>query len=114
MTTARLRTTTDSGVVRAVLVGEIDLSNADAVGADLRRAITNQITGVSIDLTDVGYLDSAGLRVLFLLVDRLATLQIAVELVTPPGSPSRRVVEVSGLATLVPLDPPDEGTRAAT
>jgi anti-anti-sigma factor len=103
---ARVEAETEDGRVRIVVRGEVDLQNAGDVEAQLTEAISNQATMVSIDLADVAYLDSAGLRVLFHLVDRLATLQIAVELVSPLRSPSRRVIELSGLAALVPLDPP--------
>lgn len=106
MTDARVEAAAEDGRVRIVVRGEVDLQNAGDVEAQLTEAISNQATMVSIDLSDVGYLDSAGLRVLFHLVDRLATLQIGVELIAPLGSPSRRVIELSGLAALVPLDPP--------
>jgi anti-anti-sigma factor len=113
VTDAHVESATEDGRVRIVLSGEVDLDNADEVEAELTRAISNQATVVSLDLSGVAYLDSAGLRVLFQLVERLATLQIAVELVAPHGTPSRRVVELSGLAALVPLDPPLEGGAPA-
>jgi len=113
MTDARVEAATEDGRVRIALSGEVDLDNAGDVEAELARAISNQATVVSINLAGVAYLDSAGLRVLFHLVERLATLQIAVELVAPMGSPSRRVVELSGLAALVPLEPPLEGGAPA-
>ena len=106
MTDARVEAAVDDGRVRIVVRGEIDLQNAGDVEGQLTEAISNQARTVSIDLGEVAYLDSAGLRVLFHLVERLVTLQIAVELVTPLRSPSRRVIELSGLAALVPLDPP--------
>ena len=96
----------EDGRVRILVHGEVDLQNAADVEVQLTDAISNRATMVSIDLSDVDYLDSAGLRVLFHLVERLATLQIGVELVSPLRSPSRRVIELSGLAALVPLDPP--------
>lgn len=113
MTDARVEAATEDGRVRIALSGEVDLDNAGDVEAELARAISNRATLVSINLAGVAYLDSAGLRVLFHLVERLATLQIAVELVAPMGSPSRRVVELSGLAALVPLEPPLEGGAPA-
>ncbi len=106
MTDAHVEAAAEDGRVRIVVRGEVDLQNAGDVEAQLTEAISNQATMVSIDLSDVAYLDSAGLRVLFHLVDRLATLQIGVELIAPLRSPSRRVIELSGLAALVPLDPP--------
>ena len=113
MTDARVESATEDGRVRIALSGEVDLDNAGDVEAELARAISNQATLVSINLAGVAYLDSVGLRVIFRLVERLATLQIAVELVAPMGSPSRRVVELSGLAALVPLEPPLEGGAPA-
>ena len=113
MSDARIDAVTDDGLVRIVVRGEVDLHNAGEVDTQMRQAISNQTTAVSIDLADVDYIDSAGLRVLFHLADRLATLQITVELVAPVGSPSRRVIELSGLAALVPLDPPVEGAAPA-
>jgi anti-anti-sigma factor len=105
VTGAQVNAVVDGDVVRISLVGEIDLSNADTVGSELVDAISNRASAVVLDLAGVRYLDSAGLRVLFLLVGRLDTLQIGLEVSAPIGSPARRVVELSGLAALVPLDP---------
>jgi anti-anti-sigma factor len=102
----------DGDVVRISLRGEVDLSNADLVQAELVDAISNRASAVVLDLAGVRYLDSAGLRVLFLLVGRLETLQIGLEVSAPIGSPARRVVELSGLAALVPLDPAVEHTAS--
>jgi anti-anti-sigma factor len=106
VTSARVDARTEGGDVRLALGGEIDLDNASTVEGQLVAAITNHTERVTLDLTDVEYLDSAGLRVLFHLVDRLTTLQIGVTLVSPLTSPSRRAIELSGLGTLVRMDPP--------
>ena len=106
---ARVTAVPDGGRIRLVVSGEVDLANADAVEADLLRAITNQVVDVSLDLGDVAYLDSAGLRVLFHLVDRLATLQIAVEVAASMGSPARRVVESLGPRRARRARPADRG-----
>jgi anti-anti-sigma factor len=106
MTTAAVDVTVDDGSVRISVSGEVDLANATAVEDQVVAAITNQATSVSVDLGDVDYMDSAGLRILFSLASRLAGLQIALEVVAPVGSSARRLVEVSGLASLVVLRPP--------
>jgi anti-anti-sigma factor len=111
MTDASVDIAVDGGRVRIAIGGEVDLANAGAVEEQIIAAITNQVTCVSVDLGDVDYIDSAGLRIFFSLAPRLTALQIALELVAPVGSPSRRVIEVSGLAALVPLEPPRD--RAA-
>lgn len=111
MTDARVQVAADGGAVRIALGGEIDMANAALVEEEISAAITNQVTMVSIDLSDVTYLDSAGLRVLFALVDRLPTLQIALELISPLNSPARRIVELSGLTGIVSVKP--EGPHPA-
>ena len=81
--------------------GEVDLANHEAVEQEINQAISNQITLVELDLTDVAFIDSAGLRSLFGLVSRLNRLQITLELVAPEPSPARRVIELSGLESMV-------------
>jgi hypothetical protein len=41
--------------------------------------------------------------VLFTLANRLAILQIALRLVVPERSPVRRVIDLSGMATAIPV-----------
>jgi anti-anti-sigma factor len=91
--------------VRIVVGGEIDLANAAAVKRQIVEAISNQLTEVTLDLTTLIYIDSAGLRVLFTLGTRLETLQIALELLVPTESPIRKMIELSGIAAAIPVRP---------
>jgi anti-anti-sigma factor len=91
--------------LRVVVAGEIDLANATDVEKRILEAISNQLTDVTVDLRDVEYIDSAGLRVLFTLATRLATLQIGLVLLVAPESPIRRVLEVSGVTAAIPVRP---------
>ncbi|WP_329791502.1 STAS domain-containing protein [Lentzea sp. DG1S-22] len=76
-----------AGTVVVKAVGEIDMSNSDALAAAL-----DDIPGrLVLDLTEVEYLDSAGLSVLFGHADRI-------ELVTT--SLLEPVVAISGLAEM--------------
>ncbi|HYH30631.1 MAG TPA: STAS domain-containing protein [Pseudonocardia sp.] len=95
---------TGSHAVRIVLDGEIDLANVGTVEAQLLEAISNQLVDVTVDLTGVSYIDSAGLRVLFLLGARLETLQIGFHLVVPPDSAVRKVVDLSGIAAIASVE----------
>jgi anti-anti-sigma factor len=74
MTTARVDVEPDDGAVRIVIAGEVDFANAAAVEEQIVAAITNQVTGVSVDLREVDYIDSAGLRIFFALGPSLAAL----------------------------------------
>ena len=90
--------TTRSRGVRITVTGEIDMENAARVEQQILAAISNQLTNVILDLGGLDYIDSAGLRVLFTLGTRLDTLQITLELVVPPESPIRRVIDLCGLS----------------
>jgi anti-anti-sigma factor len=75
------------GVIQLTAVGDIDMSNTDA----LAEAIETTQGPLVIDLTAVEYLDSAGLNVLFRHSDRVEL--IATPLLAP-------VLEISGLTQL--------------
>ncbi|ASR38313.1 anti-anti-sigma factor [Prauserella marina] len=89
--------------VDLAISGEIDLSNSAVVRDRLFASISNRVTAVRIDLSGLDYIDSAGLRILFALADRLRLLQTSCELMVPPGSPTQKVIQLSGLDTLVTL-----------
>jgi anti-anti-sigma factor len=89
------------GGVRITVAGELDMDNAASIEQQILAAISNQLTSVTLDLSGLDFIDSAGLRVLFTLGTRLAILQIAFQLVVPPESPIRRMVDVSGLSGTV-------------
>jgi anti-anti-sigma factor len=90
--------------VRITIGGEVDLENANDVEDQLAAAIPNETNAVTLELADLEYLDSAGLRVLFALAARLEVLQIELHVDVPPGSHTRRVLQLSGFESLASLD----------
>jgi stage II sporulation protein AA (anti-sigma F factor antagonist) len=103
---AHLDIDVDGGRVRVVVTGEIDLFNAADIEARLLAEITNETTAVELDVTDVRYIDSAGLRVIFSLTTLLRRSQTDLRIVALPRTPARFAIEVSGMATICPLEPP--------
>ncbi|MGQ0480558.1 MAG: STAS domain-containing protein [Pseudonocardia sp.] len=97
--------TTTENVLGITIVGEIDLSNAVEVEDRILDLTTNQLTAIVIDLTDLTYIDSAGLKVLFTLATRLEISQIDLELVVPPDSPVRSAIEITGMASVASIRP---------
>ena len=91
------------GSVIARLSGDIDLSNAQALKRSIAESISNQELRLVVDLSAVGYLDSAGIAMLFDLSRRLAEHQQELILLVPAESPVRRSLEVSGWPTDVPI-----------
>ena len=105
MTTATVNAAADGPLVRIVVTGEVDLSNAETVEGAIVAAISNEATEVTLDISRVGYLDSAGLRILYALAARLEILQITLQVEAPHGSVARHVIELTGLASVVNLTP---------
>jgi len=105
MTNATVTVHTEAAAVHITISGELDLANVATVEEQVMAAIGNAATTVLVDLTDLRYMDSSGLRILFLLSGRLEVLQIAMAVVAPHGSPTRRVIEMSGFDSLVELRP---------
>ena len=90
-------------IVVARLKGEIDLSNARDLGADLVGAVPNSALGLVVDLTATSYLDSSGVHLLFDLADRLRRRQQQLRVVVPEGAPIRRVLRIVEMGDAVPV-----------
>ncbi|MFF8926913.1 STAS domain-containing protein [Streptomyces longwoodensis] len=82
------------GTHHLAVSGEIDMSNIDA----LADALSTTAGPLVLDLTDVEYLDSAGLSVLFAHADRLELIA------TPLLAPVLRVSGLTDLTTVHGID----------
>jgi anti-sigma B factor antagonist len=95
------------------LRGELDASNVDVAQSSLLECVGDDAPGLVIDLSDTTYLDSAGVRILFDLARRLRTRRQELRLVVPPEGVVRRVLVLTALADVVPLDDGvDDAVRA--
>ena len=101
----------DDGVVVASLSGEIDLSNAAEITDALLGGVPNEALGLVIDLSEVSYIDSAGVRMLAELDHRLGWRAQALRVVAPEESRSRRVLAIAGLERVLSLDITVEAAR---
>ena len=104
MTTATVVVHPEGDGVRIAIGGEVDLDNAETIEDQLAAAIPNETRAVTLELGKLEYLDSAGLRVLFALAARLEVLQIDLRVEAPSGSPSRRVLQLSGFEGVATLE----------
>lgn len=105
MSATKVESSAENGLMRVTLHGEIDLANAEAVEDELRVAISPQLSAVSVDLTDLIYIDSAGIRILYRLASQLQTLRIVPEFIVPLDAPARRLIELSGFESIAVLRP---------
>lgn len=86
------------------LEGEIDVSNALHIGDEIVAEVTNEPLGLVLDLSGVGYLDSSGVALLFGLVRSLHVRRQRLVLVVPETSPLWRLLKVTKLADVVPIE----------
>jgi anti-anti-sigma factor len=101
----------DRGGTRVVRVsGEVDLSNADEVMASIGREVPSEAARVVVDLSATSYLDSSGIAMIFRLAERLRYSRQELRLVVPAMAPIRRVVELTNMSQVIPVD--DEVTAA--
>ena len=104
----------EGDVVIAALTGEIDLSNARAIGSVVAGGVPNDAVALVLDLSDVTYLDSSGVHLVFDLVQRLGGRQQKLVLVVPEGSKIRRVLDLVNIDAVVPIGRTvDEATATA-
>jgi anti-sigma B factor antagonist len=76
----------DGDVVVASVRGEIDLSNAGDLGDAIRRRLTNEALALVLELTEVEYLDSSGIHLIYELHDRLRNRGQDIRVVIAPGA----------------------------
>ena len=111
---ARVEFDSASGVPVARVVGEIDLSNAgDVLESSIEGAFSDSAGTLLVDLTGVTYMDSAGIRALFELGERLAAVGKRMIAIVPEESPIRRVLELADAQTAIALQTDLEGAVAA-
>jgi anti-anti-sigma factor len=88
----------------ARLQGEIDRSNAASLERDIIAAIPNTAAGLVLELSAVDYMDSSGIRMLFVLHSQLEQRGQRVRAVVPDTTPIKHVLDTLGVGTLIPLD----------
>ena len=84
--------------------GEIDLSNAQEVSSAIGSVMGRESRRLVVDLSNITYLDSAGVALLLRLAERLQTRRRQLHLVVPRGSPVRRVLVFTGLPRVIPVE----------
>jgi anti-anti-sigma factor len=92
----RIDTRDDDGVAVVALNGEFDLAGVERFDAELRRLEAASPGVLVVDLTDLQFMDSSGLRALVMADQRARRTQRRLAIV--PGPPAvRRVFEITQL-----------------
>jgi anti-sigma B factor antagonist len=83
--------------VVAIVTGEVDMSNAATVRQQIAESVTPDDDAVIVDLSELSFIDSAGLHSLIELGTVLDERRQHLLLCLPPGSTIRRAIEIIGL-----------------
>jgi anti-sigma B factor antagonist len=87
----------EEGTVVAILTGEVDMSNAATVRLQIAESVTPDDDAVLVDLSELSFIDSAGLHSLIELGTVLDERRQKLLLCLPLGSTIRRAIEIIGL-----------------
>jgi anti-sigma B factor antagonist len=91
------------GIPVVSLSGELDITRSQALTQRLMGAADNRDIGLVVDLTEVTYIDSAAVNVLFEVAEALRQHQLAFAMVVPDGSLVDRVVTLVDLGSVARL-----------
>lgn len=90
---------------RVVLTGEFDLAAVTTVEEAIDHAFDGRTAALEIDLSQLTFVDSSGLRTIVEARDRAASNDVELRLV--PGIPAvQRVFQITGLDEVLPFRDP--------
>lgn len=101
MPMADVRFEREATIVVAVLTGEVDMSNAAPVRQQIAESVTSDEDALIVDLSELSFMDSAGLHAMIELGTVLDERRQQLLLCIPHGSPIERAIEIIGLPQAV-------------
>jgi anti-anti-sigma factor len=97
MPMAEVRYEREDETVVAIITGEVDMSNATSVRQQIAESVTPDDDAVIIDMSELSFIDSAGLHAMIELGTVLDERRQQLLLCLPPNSTIRRAIEIMGL-----------------
>lgn len=90
-------------VVVARLTGELDIAGADSIGQRIAEAVPSSARGVVVDMTELDFIDSSGVSMLFALARRVGSRRQELRVVAPAGKPVARVLDIVEFERAAPV-----------
>jgi anti-anti-sigma factor len=100
---AQLETEERGDVVVARLTGEVDVSCASHMGDRIASAVPTSARALVVDFSDLEFIDSSGVAMLFGISRRLTGRRQVLHVVAPAGQPVARVLEIVEFARAAPV-----------
>jgi anti-anti-sigma factor len=85
------------------VTGELDLRTVETLSRHLDDALGQRITALTVDLRELAFMDSCGLRFLIELNDRARQQAWQLRLITPKHEAAALVLRVTGADTALPF-----------
>jgi len=90
-------------IVVAHLAGELDLAGAPRAGEEIEEAVPSSARGLVVDFSELDFIDSSGIAMLFNLARRLGGRRQQLRVVAEPGKPVARVLDIVEFERAAPL-----------
>jgi anti-anti-sigma factor len=90
-------------IVLAHVTGELDISGAPHAGERIAEAVPTSARGLVVDMSELDFIDSSGVAMLFGLVRRLSSRRQELRVVAPKGRPVARVLEIVEFQRAAPI-----------
>ncbi len=91
-------------VIVARLTGELDIAGAPSTGNQIEEAVPTSARGLVVDMSELEFIDSSGVAMLFGLVRRLSSRRQELRVVAPAGRPVARVLEIVEFDRAAPVN----------
>jgi anti-sigma B factor antagonist len=90
-------------VVVAVLTGELDIAVAEQTGRKIGASVPSSARGVVVDMTELEFMDSSGVSMLFGLARQVGSHRQELRVVAPAGRPVARVLQIVEFERAAPV-----------
>jgi anti-anti-sigma factor len=100
---ARLKIEERGEVTVAIVHGELDISNASATGDSIAAELRIHSRGLVVDFSELEFLDSSAISMLFGLARRLGERRQELHLVAPRGGAVERVLDIVEFERAAPV-----------
>jgi anti-sigma B factor antagonist len=94
------RSTDTSGALVLSIIGEVDMSNATAVDAQLQAALQSAPALLVVDLSALDFIDSSGIALLLRAAEKAGRLELR-----NPSATVQRVIAATGLSGVLHVQP---------
>ncbi len=88
-----------TGASLVTVRGELDISNVESLSAALEPVLAEDPQGLVFDLSGLEFMDSAGIAVMVFAASQVPRVSLR-----QPSTTVRRVIEVSGLSHVLPVE----------